>query len=210
VGGLAFAGVTGAGKSSILAAVAARLAVDRDQSVCVLRNDLIQNPGLRGPSCPASESGGLASLDRTLAHLESLVAWGQAAGGAGVMILCESWAVNLLAELDVWSPKAFLALDARRAACGIILVHLVFDDGSVEERSVSSTRRSRGLGWGRYLDGLGATPADQAAVFRARRDRIARYVALAAEPKLEVATDRMDWAAHAAGLLAILFTEGRR
>jgi hypothetical protein len=201
VSGLAFAGVTGAGKSSLLGLLALRLAADRDRSVCVLRNDLIQNPPLaaRPGSSPADV---FHFLDRTLAHLEALTDWGRGGGGSDrLVILCESWAVNLLAELGIWSPEAFAALDHRRAACEITLVHLVFDVASLEARSVASTRRWRGPGWSRYLDGLGATEADQADVFRARRDRIARYVELASEPKLEVVTDGMDWACHADALL---------
>lgn len=205
--GLAFAGVTGAGKSSILGHLASRLAADRDRSVCVLRNDLIQNPALPGRR-GSSPDDVFDFLERTLVHLEALTGWARDGGdGDGLVVLCESWAVNLLAELDIWSPEPFAALDHRRAACGITLVHLVFDVADLEARSVTSTRRRRGPGWARYLDGLGATAADQAGVFRARRDRITRYVDLASEPKLEVATDGMDWACHADALLDALTTK---
>jgi hypothetical protein len=207
VPGLALAGVTGAGKSSILGVLASRLAADRDRSVCVLRNDLIQNPGLRSPGGP-SPAVAFAFLGRTLDHLEALTAWGKAPDEDGALvILCESWAVNLLAELDVWSPEAFLALDRRRAACRMTLVHLVFDAACLEARSVSTTRQWRGPGWARYLDGLGVTPGDQAHVFRARRERIARYLDLACEPKLEVATDGMDWVRYSDTLVDVLGTE---
>ena len=205
--GLALAGVTGAGKSSVFAALARRFTADPGCSVCILRNALLQNGVLAAPAPRAEAVRYLGQRVAALAGVASLAA-PPAAGGATaprLVILCESLMLNLLAELGLELDDEFEALDRARAAAGIAIVHLRIDAPEVRERSVESTRRYRGPGWGRYLDALGPTPAAQEAVFELRRQAIARSFARCLPPKIEIVTSDMAWDDHVSRLAAYLF-----
>lgn len=188
--GIAFAGVTGAGKSTLFARLGARLVQDNRCSPIVLRNALVQNTVLE-----VDETRAFDHLHRLLAAIEGLAVWERAASAVRqqLVVLCESFGLNLFAERGLSSESSFATLDERRAAAGIILVHLRFDDALLEERSVVSTRLHRGPGWARYLDRLGDGLGAQALHFRKRRDAVAAWFAHARPPKVEVDTSTMAW-----------------
>jgi hypothetical protein len=198
---MAFAGVTGAGKSTLFARLGTRLLGDDRCSPVVLRNALVQNAAL-----DVDEARAFDHLHGLLAAIEGMAGWERAAAARGqrLVVLCESFGLNLLAERGFSSENAFATLDERRAAAGIVLVHLRFDDALVEERSVMSTRLYRGPGWTRYLEGLGDGLAAQAAHFRRRRNAIAAWFARARPPVLELDTSTMAWAQLTATLHGVV------
>jgi hypothetical protein len=210
--GLALAGVTGAGKSSVFDALTRRFAADPGCSVCILRNALLQNGALPAPGAAPEEVraralGYLGERVAALAGLASLAAPpAPDAKAPRLVVLCESLMLNLLAELGLEMDGGFAELDRARAAAGIAMVHLRLDAHEVRARSVESTRRHRGPGWGRYLDALGSTPPEQEAVFERRRQAVARSFARCLPPKIEIHTSEMAWEDYASQLAAHVLT----
>lgn len=197
IAGVALAGVTGAGKSTIFDRLATSFGQRKDYSVCIMRNELMQNSGLTSLN-PDSDRKAVFNylLERILA-IKALtdLARERAPGGKHprLAILCESWGLNLLAELNLWLGEDFQTLDAIRAKAGILLVHLKIQPNEILERSVLSTRKFRGTGWANYLTTLGSDPATQAKIFEERQSMISRYFRICRRPKLEICTSRMDW-----------------
>lgn len=194
--GLAFCGVTGAGKSTVTDAVTRRLS---DQSVALLRNELIQNPGL----ATYRESGvdGVRWFLKNQAERCAQVI--ELLGERGHLV-CESFGVNLLAECGTADHSAYADADQLRAELGIVLVRLDIGADEVLERSVLSTRRHRGPRWSRYLDALAADLHGQAEVLEQRRRLINQHFAHSAEPKISISTSRMNWDEIADQLIELL------
>ena len=183
--GLAFCGVTGAGKSTVTDAVTRRLS---GRSVALLRNELIQNPGLA-----AYRDSGVDGVRWFLKQQAERCAQVIEALGDEGYLICESFGVNLLAECGADDPGAYAEADRQRAELGIALVRLHLDAGEVLERSVLSTRRHRSPRWSRYLDSLAPELPGQAALMERRRQLINHHFAHSAEPKLSVSTSDMNW-----------------
>ncbi|GAA2843876.1 hypothetical protein [Crossiella cryophila] len=189
--GLAFCGVTGAGKSTLTTAVVRRLAAGGHSAV-LLQNKLLQSPGAEVFATDGAEGlrGFLAAQARRCAAALELL------GPAGYLV-CESLGVNLLVECGLEDSALLSEVDSARAELGIVLVRLHFGAEQVLERSVLSTVRHRGPGWQRYLRRFGPDPLSQAAEFRRRREQVDRHFQHSAEPKMSISTESMAWDAIA-------------
>ena len=197
IAGVALAGVTGAGKSTIFDLLAASFAQRKDYSVCILRNRLMQNSGLMSLNSGSDRRAVFNYLHDRILAIKALSDLAREPSRdserSRLAILCESWGLNLLAELNLWLGKDFKTLDAIRAEAQIAIIHLKIMPDEILERSVLSTKKFRGTGWTNYLTTLGSDPGTQAKVFEERQDMISRYFEICQSPKLEVCTSRMAW-----------------
>jgi hypothetical protein len=209
INGVAFAGITGAGKSILFKMLSTKLVSMEHTSLLILRNNLVQTrvyEHLRREQSLADLSIFLNQPLLLMDHLQQ-VAQGWPSNNKinpRTIVLFESWLLNLCAELGLKPKEHFEALDERRASVGLAIIHLHFPPGLVAERSVILTRRYRGVGWGRYLDALGADVDAQAAEFRRRQSEIARLFALCRSPRISIDTSDMEWSVYAAKILAYM------
>ena len=208
INGVAFAGTTGSGKSTLLKLLSARLASLDRISLLLLRNDVIQNQiynRFRAERSFAELSSFLSRPLELMAQFGNLVDRTPAKGrGPKLVVLFESWLLNLCAELGVDLTDELLALDERRAEFGLALVHLHFPPDLLMQRSVVLTRQHRGEGWRRYLDQLGADVNAQVLRFSRRRSRIEEMFASCRPPKIAIDTSDMDWQSYALQILDLM------
>ncbi|WP_029063686.1 hypothetical protein [Labrenzia sp. DG1229] len=204
IAGIAFAGVTGVGKSTMFRLVTSKLVSREDTSLLVLRNNLIQTRFYETFSATGSLDDLTAFLASPLRIIEQLTrvsaTWPSRDVDPKTVVMAESWLLNLCAELRIEPMDQIEYLDNLRASANLAIVRLSFPSDLVAERSVISTRRYRGPGWGRYLDQMGNFDA-QVAEFQRRRDVIDRLFEICRPPKLSIDTSRMDWAAYADEML---------
>lgn len=194
--GIAFCGVTGSGKSTLTELIGARLARG---SLAVLRNNLIQNPGL----AIARRTGQVGLQEFLLKQAERCCHVVDLLDGMGYLV-CESYGVNALAECGFWDREFYTRLDDIRVKADILLVRLDIAEDEVLERSVLSTRLHRRPGWISYLESLAPDVIGQAEVFKRRRAFVNQYFEWSAEPKVSVATSAMNWIQIADRLMATL------
>ena len=207
INGVAFAGTTGAGKSTLLKLLSTRLAPLDGVSLLLLRNNVIQNQiydRFRAERSLPELSRFLSRPLQVLAEFTSLADMPTTGSSPKMVVLFESWLLNLCAELEVGFTDELRALDQHRAELGLAIVHLHFPAYLVAERSVILTRKHRGEGWSRYLDQLGPAAHAQARRFSMRRTKIEEMFAMCRPPKIAIDTSSMDWASYAGRIVEFM------
>jgi hypothetical protein len=188
-------GVTGAGKSSVLKELQARLEASSEAaSVSVILEeetigDLMQQ--VRDPAwqrCPTFEA-----LDRVLRQLEEGLA-----GSASRAFLVERFHLTYFALFPRW--EHFERYDARLAQLGAAHVLLTFPEALIEARSIARPERAA-EGW---AQGMAAWyGSHEAAVRAALSSQRGRWEALGrtALPFLHIDTREQDWPRYAETIL---------
>ena len=194
--GIVIEGIPGSGKTTLIRAMVAALAVRHTGPLWIAAEHLTERP--LEPLAQAAPEAVRSRIEAHLSLLERIRSLEDArfrdAGAETIFVLerfhfslCQhvpglsNFPPNLPPNLQVW----LAAVEQRLAACGAGLLLCVIPPERVLQCSILETIASRNFGWKRYLETIGANEAPQAAHFSQEQEAFKeRFAASRLEKKL--------------------------